>query len=150
MNHSTFRKFFSASSTVALGGSPNNVAATFLSIHDNWATCKIMIKTFLRHVSTAAQTNQTQALKRAFVFFAYYWPPQGRFRNSVKGAIHKNIDEDLQKLPKLPTECEEITVYNVIYSADISVLITTQSALLAAQLTERTSQWQLQWAPVSC
>ena len=40
MCHCTLRKLFSASSTVALGGSPNNVAATFLSIHDNWATCK--------------------------------------------------------------------------------------------------------------
>lgn len=44
----TLRKFFSASSTVALGGSPNNVAATFLSIHDNWATCKTMERRTMR------------------------------------------------------------------------------------------------------
>lgn len=41
----TLRKFFSASSTVAAGGSPNSVAATFLSIHDNWATCRDVSQT---------------------------------------------------------------------------------------------------------
>lgn len=95
-----------------------------------------MLKTILRHVSTAAQTNQTQALKRDFVFFAYQWPLEGTVRNSVRGAIRKNTDENLQKLSKLPREREEKTVYKVIYSTDVSVLITAQSALLAAQLTE--------------
>lgn len=38
--HGTFRKFFKASSTEEVGGSPKSVAATFLSIHDSWATCR--------------------------------------------------------------------------------------------------------------
>lgn len=52
----TLRKFFNASSTVEVGGSPNKVAATFLSIQDNWATCKnkekiILKKTCIQYAS---------------------------------------------------------------------------------------------------